>query len=111
MAARDAGCHLPALPDGLGCRMLQAYGLTEGSGFVCHEMPATIQTLIRMLNTVGKPTKRVELACRQRRAAHSRGEVGEILIRGERAFKEYWGDIDATKAAISDVGTAAATWR
>jgi len=87
----------------LGCRMLQAYGLTEGSGFVCHEIASDNPDPDTVINTVGKPTKRVEL-CLQGNDGRPTpaGEVGEILIRGERAFKEYWGDIDATKAAISD---------
>jgi len=84
----------------LGCRMLQAYGLTEGSGFVCHEVATDNPNPETVINTVGKPTKRVELTLQDNDGQPTpTGDVGEIAIKGERVFKEYWRDPDATKAA------------
>lgn len=86
----------------LGCRLLQAYGLTEGSGFVCHERPDDNPDPATVINTVGRATERVALMLRAASGEPSgEGEVGEILISGQRVFLEYWNDPKATAAAFS----------
>jgi acyl-CoA synthetase (AMP-forming)/AMP-acid ligase II len=86
----------------LGCRLLQAYGLTEGSGFVCHEKPDDNPDPNAVINTVGCSTERVALMLRNADGQPSgEGEVGEILISGQRVFLEYWNDPKATATAFS----------
>ncbi len=86
----------------LGCSLLQAYGLTEGSGFVCHEKPGDNPDPNAVINTVGRSTERVALMLRNADGQPSgEGEVGEVLISGQRVFLEYWNDPKATAAAFS----------
>jgi long-chain acyl-CoA synthetase len=88
--------------EALGCRILQAYGLTEGSGFVCHETTADNPDPDSVINTVGRPTRHavVEL---HRDDGHptTSGEVGEIVISGPRVFKTYWRDPATTRDAFA----------
>jgi acyl-CoA synthetase (AMP-forming)/AMP-acid ligase II len=87
----------------LRCRLLQAYGLTEGSGFVCHEVPGDNPQPDQVINTVGHPTKRVRLKLQNANGERAQAdEVGEVLIRGERVFQEYWRDAEATRDAFAD---------
>ncbi|MEQ5842962.1 AMP-binding protein [Paraburkholderia acidicola] len=89
----------------LGCAMLQAYGLTEGSGFVCHEACGDNPLPQQALNTVGHPTlhTQIRLVDESGRAIAD-GEPGEILIRGARVFERYWEKPEATAAAFTDDG-------
>jgi long-chain acyl-CoA synthetase len=85
----------------LGCQLLQAYGLTEGSGFVCHEVTGDNPDPEHAFNTVGKPTRRVRVELRDAQGeAPADGEVGEIVVCGSRVFQSYWADPDATRAAF-----------
>lgn len=87
----------------LGCQLLQAYGLTEGSGFVCHERPGDNPRPEQVINTVGRPTSRVEVAIsRAGGVGGAPGQAGELVIRGQRVFTGYWRDETATRAAFSD---------
>ena len=85
----------------LGCKLLQAYGLTEGSGFVCHEMPGDNPTPAHLLNTVGRPTlhAELELVDDAGRSVES-SQVGEICLRGDRVTRGYWENPAATAGAF-----------
>ncbi|MDB5874190.1 MAG: hypothetical protein JWQ07_3632 [Ramlibacter sp.] len=89
--------------DALGCALLQAYGLTEGSGFVCHEAVGDNPQPQQVLNTVGRPTLHTQI-----RLANDDGQPvaddtpGEIWIHGPRVFASYWRNPDATAAAFQD---------
>ena len=85
----------------LGCRLLQAYGLTEGSGFVCHEVAGDNPDPSTVINTVGGPTRHARIMLRTADGATvGENQVGEIWIAGERVFREYWQDPVATGAAF-----------
>jgi long-chain acyl-CoA synthetase len=87
----------------LQCDLFQAYGLTEGSGFVCHEQAGDNPDPEIAYNTVGRPTRHVDIALidddGQRVAP---GAIGEIVLKGPRLFKQYWGDPAATANAFAD---------
>jgi len=88
--------------EALRCRILQAYGLTEGSGFVCHETAADNPDPDSAVNTVGLPTRRAQVALHQDDGRPTLpGEVGEVAIRGARVFKAYWRDAAATRDAFA----------
>jgi long-chain acyl-CoA synthetase len=85
----------------LKCRLLQAYGLSEGSGFVCHEMPDDNPDPSSLVNTVGRPTVHVDIAVLDgdgRQLAD--GDIGELCLRGARVMREYWRNPAATEAAF-----------
>jgi long-chain acyl-CoA synthetase len=89
----------------LGCSMLQAYGLTEGSGFVCHEVRDDNPTPQQAMNTVGHPTLHTQIRLLDEVGnAVPDGEPGEILIRGPRVFKHYWQKPEMTAAAFTHDG-------
>ena len=87
--------------EALRCRLLQAYGLTEGSGFVCHETVADNPDPDSAINTVGLPTRRADVALHDADGRPTpQGEIGEIVIRGARVFKAYWQDAVTTRDAF-----------
>lgn len=81
-----------------GCRMVEAYGLTETSP------TATMNPLDRpKANSIGIPVpdtdvKIVDAETGAREMAA--GELGEIIIRGPQVMKGYWNLLDATTHAI-----------
>jgi long-chain acyl-CoA synthetase len=90
-------CH-----EALRCRILQAYGLTEGSGFVCHEIMTDNADPDTVINTVGRPTRRVMVALHRNDGDPTpSGEVGEVVISGSRVFKSYWRDPVTTRHAFA----------
>jgi long-chain acyl-CoA synthetase len=85
----------------LGCRLLQAYGLSEGSGFVCHQMPDDNPDRHSLVNTVGRPTVHVDVTVLDGDGKQlADGEVGELCLRGARVMREYWNNPAATQAAF-----------
>lgn len=89
----------------LGCAMLQAYGLTEGSGFVCHEARDDNPTPQQAANTVGHPTLHTQIRLVDESGnAVADGEPGEILIRGARVLERYWENPEATASAFTADG-------
>lgn len=73
---------------GIGVRIREVYGQTEGSG------PTTIHQGDRIrLGTVGQPLPGVEVRI---------AEDGEILVRGPNVFRGYFRDPEATAAALRD---------
>jgi acyl-CoA synthetase (AMP-forming)/AMP-acid ligase II len=88
--------------EALRCRILQAYGLTEGSGFVCHEIMADNLDPDSVINTVGRPTRHALVALQRDDGNPTpSGEVGEIVISGTRVFKAYWRDPATTRDAFA----------
>jgi len=88
--------------EALRCLILQAYGLTEGSGFVCHETIADNPDPDSAINTVGRPTRRAQVALHQDDGrATPQGEMGEVVIRGPRVFRAYWRDAATTRDAFA----------
>jgi long-chain acyl-CoA synthetase len=87
----------------LGCRLLQAYGLTEGSGFVCHETPRDNPDPALPMNTVGRPTVHAEIELLDDTGRPvERGQIGEICLRGDRVMREYWANPAATDSAFAN---------
>jgi long-chain acyl-CoA synthetase len=80
----DVGLFLTAL----GVRVLQGYGQTEAAPVIACNRPHRVK-----METVGPPLKGVELRI---------ADDGEILVRGELVMKGYWGDEEATAAALQD---------
>jgi len=87
----------------LGCALLQAYGLTEGSGFVCHEALGDNPEPHQVLNTVGRPTlhTRLKIVDDEGRPPAD-GAPGEIWLQGPRVLHAYWRNPEATAAAFHD---------
>jgi long-chain acyl-CoA synthetase len=85
----------------LKCRLLQAYGLSEGSGFVCHQTPDDNPDQRSLVNTVGRPTVHVDVAVLDEDGKElADGDVGELCLRGARVMREYWNNPAATQAAF-----------
>jgi long-chain acyl-CoA synthetase len=72
----------------LGVRLLQGYGQTESAPVASCNRPNKIK-----MHTVGPPVAGVDVTI---------AEDGEILIRGELVMQGYWGDAEATAAAIRE---------
>ena len=72
----------------LGLLVLQGYGQTEAGPVIAVNVPGATRT-----GTVGKPLEGVAL----RLAAD-----GEILVRGDLVMDGYWGQAQATAAALGD---------
>lgn len=90
--------------DVLGCAFVQLYGLTETCGVVTY-LPAEDHAPgnPEMLRSCGKPFSGIELRIvGPDGTAVAAGEVGEIALRGERLFEQYWKLPEATKEARPD---------
>jgi long-chain acyl-CoA synthetase len=75
---------------GAGIPVLEGYGLTESTGGAAINRPDAVK-----IGTVGRP-----LAGMAVRLA----DDGELLLGGDHIFARYWGDPEATAAAIDDEG-------
>ena len=75
--------------------MINGYGLTEASPEVCNNPPGRVKA-----NTVGIALPGTEIrlcdALKPEKPT-SRGEVGEIQVRGPQVMLGYWDDPDATR--------------
>jgi acyl-CoA synthetase (AMP-forming)/AMP-acid ligase II len=80
-----------------------AYGLTEACGTVTVGDPhADVQTMVR---TVGRPIDGTEVVIADRNGMRlPAGESGEVLVRGYNVMRGYFGDPEATAAAIDTDG-------
>lgn len=74
----------------IGVVMLEGYGLTETFATVTLDRRATFR-----IGSVGRPLTGAEVMI---------DEDGEILARGRNVFREYWADIETTRAAFDDAG-------
>ncbi|MEW6133842.1 MAG: AMP-dependent synthetase/ligase [Pseudomonadota bacterium] len=75
---------------GLGVPLLQGYGLTEASPAVTANRPES-----NIPESIGKPLPGVEIRI---------GEHDELLTRSRCVMRGYWGNPDATAAAIDGTG-------
>lgn len=82
--------------------MFFGYGLTEASpGVALHE--TTAATLQKEGNSLGTPTFMTEVRVVDAQGRDvSRGEVGELIVRGPQVFKGYIKDEDATNETLRD---------
>ncbi len=92
--------HLIRLYQSRGVGLVNAYGLTEGSGL---NLELQAHESIRRLGSVGIPLlgqeAKVVDASGDRAAP---GETGELLLSGTCVMKEYWRDPEATAATLRD---------
>lgn len=112
-AAPITGQVLQAAIDALGCRIVQAYGLTETAGVLCvldaedHSFdpdgpPAAVALAISRLRSCGRPRPGVELRIVdiQNGAVLAVGETGEVQARTARLMKGYWNRPQATAEVL-----------
>jgi long-chain acyl-CoA synthetase len=78
-----------------GCVVLEGYGLSETSPVASFN-----RADLRKPGSIGTPVDGVEMKLLDRSAEG----VGEIAIRGHNVMKGYWGNPDATAAAIDEDG-------
>jgi long-chain acyl-CoA synthetase len=82
-----------------GCVILEGYGLSETSPVASFNHPDTE----RKPGSIGTPIAGVEMRVADADGNElPAGEVGEIVIRGHNVMKAYWGQPEATAAAIPD---------
>ncbi len=82
-----------------GCKILEGYGLSETSPVASFNHPDRE----RKAGSIGTPIKGVEMKVVDDRGDEiPRGEVGEIVIRGENLMKGYWNRPEATAEVIRD---------
>jgi len=82
-----------------GCMILEGYGLSETSPVASFNHPGAE----RKPGSIGTPVTGVEMRVVGADGAEPGvGEVGEIAIRGHNVMQGYWGQPDATAAAIPD---------
>lgn len=116
-AAPITGHVLQAAIDALGCRIVQAYGLTETTGVLCvldaedHSFdpdgpPDTVALALSRLRSCGRPRPGVELRIVdiQTGAVLAAGESGEVQARTARLMKGYWNQPQATAEVMLDDG-------
>jgi long-chain acyl-CoA synthetase len=72
----------------IGVDLRQLYGVTETSGISCMHVTGDVNG-----ESVGRPLPGTEIRI---------DETGEILVRGEGVFPGYYGDVEATAAALRD---------
>ncbi len=92
----------------LGVDLLQAYGITEASSIVAHQLPGDYRrdgtpAEQRRLRSVGQPVPSVGLRLADDRDAEVEGDgIGEIHISGPHVTAGYWRRPDLTAAAMID---------
>ncbi|MFB8387505.1 class I adenylate-forming enzyme family protein [Microbacterium sp. NPDC055910] len=92
--------HLIRLYQSRGVGMVNAYGLTEGTGLNL-ELPA--HEAIARLGSVGVALMGQDAMVVDDGGRPAQpGERGELLLSGACVMKEYWDDPEATAAALSD---------
>jgi long-chain acyl-CoA synthetase len=82
-----------------GCAVLEGYGLSETSPVASFNHPDRP----RKPGSIGTPIRGVEMRVVDKEGDEvTRGEVGEIAIRGHNVMKGYWGKPEETAKAIPD---------
>ena len=102
-AAPITGQVLQAAIVALGCRIVQAYGLTETAGVLCvldaedhsfdpHGPPEIVAVALERLRSCGRPRPGVELRIvdTQTAVVLPSGTPGEVQARTDRLMKGYW---------------------
>ena len=88
--------------------LVQAYGITEASGIVSHQLPGDYrhdgtERERRRLRSVGQPAPSVGLRlCNDEDVPVGGEEIGEIHISGPHVMAGYWRRPEATQAAMPD---------
>ncbi len=85
--------------EAFSCVILEGYGLSETSPVASFNHPDAE----RKAGSIGTPIRGVEMKLLDPSGADAaEGEIGEIAIRGENIMAGYWGNAEATAAAIVD---------
>ena len=88
-----------AFEEAFGATILEGYGLSETSPVASFNHPDRE----RRPGSIGTPIEGVEMRLVGLDGGEvPQGEVGEVAIRGDNIMKGYWGNPDATAAAIPD---------
>ena len=88
------------------CPLLQAYGITEASGIVCHQLAGDYrldgsEQERRRRASVGRPAPSVDLKVLDPAGAEMpAGEIGELAVAGPRIMAGYWKNPEATAAMM-----------
>ena len=83
-----------------GCKLLQAYGVTETAGFVCCRLPGDSDAPHR---SVGWPVPNVSLrVLREDGTEAAPGEPGELVAGGPKLMSGYWRKPEATAAVLRE---------
>lgn len=82
-----------------GHRLLERYGMTELGMAISNPYDGE-----RRAGMVGKPLSGVEVRLCNEKNEVTHGEPGEIQIRGENVFTEYWRQPDTTRKAFTPDG-------
>lgn len=86
----DLGADTFRFYKAIGVNIKQLYGMTESGGINVSHRDSEVK-----FSTVGKPLEGNQVSV---------AEDGEILIRGPSLFKEYYRDLEGTKAAFTEDG-------
>ena len=80
----------------LGIPMLQGYGLTEAAPVISANVPAK-----HKLGSSGRPVPDLEVTIRDDEGETlTRGQIGEIVVRGDNVMAGYWDNPRATREAL-----------
>lgn len=103
---------LQAAMEAFGCDFSQIYGLTEVSGVVTTLTPEDHRRGAALLRSAGRPMPRTSLRIVDPVALTDMEEgcVGEVWIRSDRNFKEYWAKLEATQEAYPEGRDAKGGW-
>eukprot|EP00854_Cymbomonas_tetramitiformis_P016356 gene16356-19413_t len=96
------------------CDCFVSYGMTEASGRICvstvpaqlaHKHNMTPEEVFLLKCTCGHPFHHTEIEIRDdagKPVAHDGVQVGEVWVRGDTLFKEYWGRPEDSRQAFVD---------
>jgi long-chain acyl-CoA synthetase len=94
-----------AFRERFGLTIHEGYGLTEASPAVTSSVPPPGAGTAVKDGSIGVPLPGVELRLVDADGQDTlAGDPGEIWVRGPNVFAGYWGDPEATRAALSDDG-------
>ena len=93
-----------------GARFINAFGQTETAStitmlppedHVLEGTPSEIETKLKHLSSIGKPLDDVEVSIVDEDGRPAGiDQVGEIVARGSRIMKGYWGEVEATSDTV-----------
>lgn len=103
---------LKAAMEVFDCDFSQIYGLTEVCGVVTNLTPEDHRRGAVLLRSAGQPLPRTALRIVDplTLAEVEDGRVGEVWIRSDRNFKEYWAKPEATQEAYPEGRDAEGGW-
>lgn len=94
------------------CDFSQIYGLTEVAGVATNLTQEDHRRGAALLRSAGRPMPHTELRIVDPLTleALEDGLVGEVWIRCDRTFKEYWGNAEATQKSFPEGRDASGGW-